>query len=93
MEVSNVILESKRFEAYNKQTNKCIAYGVLKLREQAGLSQNELAQLAGVGRSLILKIEKGNHTPPLLSLEKIAFVFDLGVFQFLNRCKEIYVAC
>lgn len=93
MEVSNVTLESKRFESYNKQTNKCIAKGVLKLRELHGLSQDELSQLAGLGRGLIVKIEKGNHKPTLHSLERIAFVFNLGVFQFLNRCKEIYVAC
>jgi len=42
-----------------------------KLRKMAGLSQRELARLAGVSQSLIAKIEKGTINPRLKTLEKI----------------------
>lgn len=40
-------------------------------RKKAGLSQKELADLAGVGKTVIFDIEKGKQTVKLNSLMKV----------------------
>ncbi len=47
-----------------------------RLRKKAGLSQRELARLAGVSQSLIAKIEKGEVNPRISTLMKIIRVLD-----------------
>ncbi len=47
-----------------------------RLRKKAGLSQRELARLAGVSQSLIAKIEKGEVNPRISTLIKILRVLD-----------------
>ena len=37
---------------------------VRALRETAGLTQENLAQAAGLGRITLVRLEKGNHTRP-----------------------------
>ncbi len=49
-----------------------------RLRKKAGLSQRELARLAGVSQSLIAKIEKGEVNPRISTLIKILRVLDEG---------------
>ena len=40
-------------------------------RKRAGLSQKDLADLAGVGKTVIFDIEKGKETVKLLTLMKV----------------------
>ena len=40
-------------------------------RKRAGLSQKELADLAGVGKTVIFDIEKGKETVKLITLMKV----------------------
>ncbi len=47
-----------------------------RLRKKAGLSQRELARLAGVSQSLIAKIEKGEVNPRISTLMRILRVLD-----------------
>ena len=47
-----------------------------RLRKKAGLSQRELARLAGVSQSLIAKIEKGEVNPRISTLIRILRVLD-----------------
>ncbi|MEX2702115.1 MAG: CBS domain-containing protein [Candidatus Baldrarchaeia archaeon] len=44
---------------------------IKKLRKKAGLTQTELAKLAGVSQSLIARIEKGTVDPRLSTLRRI----------------------
>ena len=44
---------------------------IKKLRKKVGLTQTELAKLAGVSQSLIARIEKGTVDPRLSTLKKI----------------------
>lgn len=41
-------------------------------REQAGLTQQELAEKSGLRQSHISRLEKGHHSPSAMTLEKIA---------------------
>lgn len=52
---------------------------VQKLRLNRGLTQEELAEKAGVSRQTIIAIEKGNYTPSVLLALKIARIFKASV--------------
>lgn len=54
-----------------------IAQLVRTNRKFAGLSQNELAKLAGVGKTVIFDIEKGKETVQLDTLLKIFDVLNI----------------
>jgi HTH-type transcriptional regulator / antitoxin HipB len=46
-------------------------------RKQSGLSQHELAKLAGVGKTVVFDIEKGKTTVQLNTLLKILDVLNI----------------
>lgn len=46
-------------------------------RKQSGLTQQELAQLAGVGKTVIFDIEKGKETVRLNTLLKVLDVLNI----------------
>ncbi len=54
-----------------------IAQTVRYFRKQSGLSQLELAQLAGVGKTVVFDIEKGKPTVQLDSLLKVLSVLNI----------------
>lgn len=48
-----------------------IAQTIRYFRKQSGLSQQQLAELAGIGKTVVFDIEKGKATVQLNSLLKI----------------------
>ena len=56
-----------------------------KLRKDAGLTQEELADKVGVTRQTIISIEKGNYTPSVLLAIKLS--------QELNTKVEMLFDC
>jgi HTH-type transcriptional regulator/antitoxin HipB len=54
-----------------------IAKMVRYFRKQSGLSQLQLAQLAGVGKTVVFDVEKGKATVQLDSLFKILDVLNI----------------
>ncbi len=54
-----------------------IANVVHYCRKQSGLSQQELAELAGVGKTVIFDIEKGKETVKLNTLLKVLDVLNI----------------
>lgn len=46
-------------------------------RKQSGLSQQELAKLAGVGKTVLFEIEKGKETVQLNTLLKVLDVLNI----------------
>jgi DNA-binding XRE family transcriptional regulator len=48
-----------------------IARSILRGRRAAGLTQVELAQLAGIRAETLNRIEKGKHAPSVATVEKI----------------------
>lgn len=55
-----------------QRVKKLFGAAVRKARVQAGLSQEELADAAGLDRTYIGGVERGERNPSLLSLRKIA---------------------
>jgi y4mF family transcriptional regulator len=64
---------------------------VLYHRKQSGLSRNQLAELAGVGKTVIYDIEKGKETIRYSTLQKvlealnIRIIFDSPLMEVLNE--------
>lgn len=48
-------------------------------RKQSGLSQQQLAQLAGVGKTVIFDIERGKETVRLSTLLKVFDVLNIQI--------------
>ncbi|MDP2336237.1 MAG: helix-turn-helix domain-containing protein [Bacteroidota bacterium] len=67
---------------------KVLATVIKKHRKAAGLSQLQLAEMAGVGKTVIFDIEKGKETIQLDTLRKILAVLNIKVqltSPFMNR--------
>lgn len=54
-----------------------IAKIVRYYRKQSGLTQHELAKLAGVGKTVVFDIEKGKETVQLNTLLKVLDVLNI----------------
>ena len=57
--------------------NQNIAQILRYHRKKAGLSQQELAKLAGVGKTVVFDLEKGKETVQLDSLRKILHALNI----------------
>ncbi len=57
---------------------------IRRLREQQGLSQQELADRADVAKSTIYEAETARRTPKLKTLEKIATALGVSVAELLE---------
>jgi HTH-type transcriptional regulator/antitoxin HipB len=58
---------------------KVLATVIKKHRKASGLSQFQLAEMAGVGKTVIFDIEKGKETIQLDTLRKILVVLNIKV--------------
>ncbi len=69
----------KRFNAEGKQLE--IAYRILQLRKEQGMSQSSLARRLGTTQSNVARIEAGQQNYTTITLQKIARAFrrDLRV--------------
>jgi y4mF family transcriptional regulator len=52
---------------------------VLFHRKKSGLSRNQLADLAGVGKTVIYDIEKGKETIRFLTLQKVLKALNIKI--------------
>jgi len=59
-------------------------------RDQAGLTQNELSQLAEVGKTTVFDIEKGKPTVQLQSILKVLSVLNVTL-SWESPLKELYL--
>lgn len=64
-------------------TLTALGASIRKSRRAFGLSQEELAQLAGLDRSYVGQIERGQNSIAILPLAKIAEVLKTSVAQIM----------
>ena len=62
---------------------------VRAFREDAGLTQEALAQAAGIGRVTLVRLENGKHVPKLGTLRAIAKILERPVEDLLAGPDEI----
>jgi len=55
-----------------------------ELRTRAGMTQAEIARLAGVTRQTIIAVEKGNYTPSVLLALKLAKILKISVEELFS---------
>ena len=67
----------KLYDEYGKQLE--IAYQILQLRKQTGMSQSKLAKKLGTTHSNVARIETGQQNFTTATLQKIAEAFDRDV--------------
>ena len=69
---------------------KTLSLIIKKHRKAAKLSQIQLAEMAGVGKTVVYDIEKGKETIQLATLRKILNVLNIKielVSPFMNQIK------
>lgn len=68
----------------NEQVKNCVQ----KLRNEKGVTQEELARSVGVTRQTIISIEKGNYTPSVTLAIKMATYFNVSVTDIFTLVYE-----
>lgn len=68
-----------------------LANKIIELRKKKGISQRELAQIAGLSPTYISMVENGKKSPTLKSLEKISNALDIPfpILSFLALDPEV----
>ena len=68
-----------------------VAYGqaLRELRGERGISQERLAHLAGLDRTYVSGIERGERNPSLTNILKLADVLDVRVSDLAARAETI----
>ena len=59
--------------------NEEVGFNIRRIREERGLSQEELAALAGLHRAYVGQIERGEKNIGLKNLEKIAKALGVDI--------------
>jgi len=67
-----------------KKQTQLIAERILAKRKKAGLSQDALAELAGIDRKTINRIEKGHFSPNMETFFRIAHAFKMNAKDLLK---------
>lgn len=62
-----------------------LARSIIQDRKAAGLSQQELARLAGVRQETISRLESGKHSPTVRTVEKIDRVLQAAMKKSRGR--------
>lgn len=71
--------------------SQLLAILIRKHRKAAGLSQLQLAEMAGVGKTVVFDLEKGKETIQLDTLRKILTVLNIKVqltSPFMNQIEN-----
>jgi transcriptional regulator with XRE-family HTH domain len=59
-----------------------------QLREERGLSQEQLAERADLNRSYLGEVERGHAIPSLITLSKLAGALEIRLSSFIERCEH-----
>ena len=64
-----------------------VAKNLRRMRQAKGLSQEELADLAGINRNYVGMLEREEHAATVDMLEKLAEVLEVDPVEFLDTEK------
>ena len=70
-------ISAKTLKAKSEAQQKIVASELRKLRINAELSQDELAQRAGIDRKTINRIENGHFSPTLDTITRLSLVLKI----------------
>jgi transcriptional regulator with XRE-family HTH domain len=69
---------------YKMAPRERVAAKVKRLREQRGMTQEQLAEKAGISRTYLARLETARHDPTLSMLEKLAKALGVKVGRLLE---------
>ncbi len=81
MKAKTLSAQLKRASSASAQT---VADRLMALREERGLSQARLAELAGVDRKTINRIENGHFSPSLDTLTRLSVVLKCRLAELVE---------
>ena len=61
-----------------------VALNVLAFREHHGFSQDQLAQLAGIDRKTVNRIENGHFSPSIDTLTRLSVALGIEISKLLK---------
>jgi transcriptional regulator with XRE-family HTH domain len=70
------------------KTRKLFAENLRKARQARGISQERLAEMAGLHRTYISSVERGERNISIDNIERIATALGLKPAELLGRDKE-----
>ncbi len=59
-----------------------------QLREERGLSQEQLAERADLNRSYLGEVERGRAVPSIVTVSKLAGALDIQLSSMIARCEH-----
>lgn len=73
---------------FDAELAQAFGMAVRALRTERGIAQEMLANLAGIERSHLGKIERGEHTPTLAIIFKIANALECSTAVLMTRTED-----
>jgi transcriptional regulator with XRE-family HTH domain len=67
----------------SEKTQQKVALNIFTLRDQLGLSQSEVAELAGIDRKTVNRIENERFSPSIDTLTRISLALGVKVSDLL----------
>ena len=77
------------FEVSEDELYKLLGKKLKKLREDADIKQNQMAEEVDLLRTSISNIEAGRQHPPLILLYKICFILGVEATDVLPKMSEV----
>lgn len=70
--------------------NETFGKVIKQLREERGLSQQELADYAELDRSYISDMERGRYNPTLQTVYKLAEIFKIKPNEIIQKVDKLF---
>jgi transcriptional regulator with XRE-family HTH domain len=67
------------------EVRSLVAWNLRRLRVEKGISQDDLALIAGVERAYVGHLERGTRNPTIATLEKLAIALDRHISEFFSE--------
>jgi len=67
-----------------QEAQRSLGDRVAQFRRQRGLSQEALAELAGLHRTYVGSVERGERNPSFLNLLRLSHALDISVSELLG---------
>ena len=77
---------------YDAELAQAFGAAVRALRTERGIAQESLANLAGIERSHMGKVERGEHMPTLAIIFKIAGALECSTTVLMGKTEELLAA-
>lgn len=68
--------------------SKIVGEAIAEIRKKKGISQDVLSGLAGIGRTHLSAIERGERKPTLETLYRLSIAFDIKMSEIFAQIEE-----